>query len=472
MVWSADPQVITQLFEQTSIAKMPADLTQVYNIYGPNIGSSEDESWKKHRRVVTAGFNPSVNEITWKESIHQTTTLIDRWLEEGSPVRSMREWTCRLALHVIMFAFFSKRLGWNDYTDDHIPPPPGRKLSFEESIHNVISRLGLLFLTPKALLHTLPFKSYREARLAYSEWNIYMVELRDQALARLDEIQAKPTRNLLESIVAAGSGGRTKSENQILPEETIIPNIFFTIFAGHETTGNTTAFMLLLLAVYPDVQRKLQKQLDDQLGGRTRKWWTIEQDYPALRRGYMGAVMNESMRVYNVVAWQARRTVTDMPITDSKGNDFVIPQNTLCFLGISAMLRDPNRWPDVKLSEERKKELHHSPAINFDPSRWLEEDGSTSRQEQDNFLPFGTGPRVCPGKALALIEMTAMLAALFKDHSLELVVNENKLKACDGDTERAWNETRDDAIRMLIDDIDTNTNIRLRKDLPIRVVQR
>ncbi|KAG7000480.1 Cytochrome P450 3A9 [Fusarium oxysporum f. sp. conglutinans] len=241
-----------------------------------------------------------------------------------------------------------------------------------------------------------------------------MVELRDQALARLDEIQAKPTRNLLESIVAAGSAGRAKSESQTLPKETIIPNIFFTIFAGHETTGNTTAFMLLLLAIYPDVQRRLQKQLDNQLRGRTRKQWTIEEDYPALIRGYMGAVMNESMRVYNVVAWQARRTATDMPIIDSKGNNFVIPRNTLCFLGISAMLRDPNRWPEVKLSEERKRELHHSPAMNFDPSRWLEEDGLTSRQEQDNFLPFGTGPRVCPGKALALIEMTAMLAALFK----------------------------------------------------------
>ncbi|KAG7000985.1 Cytochrome P450 3A9 [Fusarium oxysporum f. sp. conglutinans] len=472
MVWSADPQVISQLFEQTSIAKMPADLTQVYNIYGPNIGSSEGESWKKHRRVVTAGFNPSINAITWKESIHQTTTLIDRWLEEGSPIRSMREWTCRLALHVITLAFFSRRLGWNDYTDDHIPPPPGRKLSFEESIHTVISRLGLLFLTPKILLYTLPFKSYREARLAYSEWKIYMVELRDQALARLDEIQAKPTRNLLESIVAAGSAGRAKSESQTLPKETIIPNIFFTIFAGHETTGNTTAFMLLLLAIYPDVQRRLQKQLDNQLRGRTRKQWTIEEDYPALIRGYMGAVMNESMRVYNVVAWQARRTATDMPIIDSKGNNFVIPRNTLCFLGISAMLRDPNRWPEVKLSEERKRELHHSPAMNFDPSRWLEEDGLTSRQEQDNFLPFGTGPRVCPGKALALIEMTAMLAALFKDHSLELVVDEQRLEACDGDAERAWNETRDESIRMLIDDIDTNTNIRLRKDLPVRVVQR
>ncbi|KAG7407946.1 Cytochrome P450 3A9 [Fusarium oxysporum f. sp. raphani] len=451
---------------------MPADLTQVYNIYGPNIGSSEGESWKKHRRVVTTGFNPSINAITWKESIHQTTTLIDRWLEEGSPIRSMREWTCRLALHVITLAFFSRRLGWNDYTDDHIPPPPGRKLSFEESIHTVISRLGLLFLTPKILLYTLPFKSYREARLAYSEWKIYMVELRDQALARLDEIQAKPTRNLLESIVAAGSAGRAKSESQTLPKETIIPNIFFTIFAGHETTGNTTAFMLLLLAIYPDVQRRLQKQLDNQLRGRTRKQWTIEEDYPALIRGYMGAVMNESMRVYNVVAWQARRTATDMPIIDSKGNNFVIPRNTLCFLGISAMLRDPNRWPEVKLSEERKRELHHSPAMNFDPSRWLEEDGLTSRQEQDNFLPFGTGPRVCPGKALALIEMTAMLAALFKDHSLELVVDEQRLEACDGDAERAWNETRDESIRMLIDDIDTNTNIRLRKDLPVRVVQR
>ena len=68
--------------------------------------------------------------------------------------------------------------------------------------------------------------------------------------------------------------------------------------------------------------------------------------------------------------------------------------------------------------------------------------------------------------------MTAVLATLFKDHSLELVGDEETTRACGGDPKRAWEKTRDWALRALIDDVECNITIYLLKQLPIKVVNR
>ena len=68
--------------------------------------------------------------------------------------------------------------------------------------------------------------------------------------------------------------------------------------------------------------------------------------------------------------------------------------------------------------------------------------------------------------------MTAVLATLFKDHSLELVVDEETTRACGSDPKRAWEKTRDRAFRPLIENVECNITIYLLKQLPIKVVNR
>jgi hypothetical protein len=124
-------------------------------------------------------------------------------------------------------------------------------------------------------------------------------------------------------------------------------------------------------------------------------------------------------------------------------------------------------WSPRDVSPERRAELHHSPATDFDPTRWLGESDSSSK-----YFPFGYGSRQCPGKPFAQGEMVGFLARLLKEYTLELMVDDSTLSSCGGDKKAAWQRKQDDAIRQMKDDVEFNINIQMLKELPIRVVKR
>jgi cytochrome P450 len=79
--------------------------------------------------------------------------------------------------------------------------------------------------------------------------------------------------------------------------------------------------------------------------------------------------------------------------------DVQVPAGTMI---ISVMRHD-------SVSEEHVKD-----AATFSPERWLEENNpalnATSAKRIS--MPFGGGPRICPGRYLALLEMKVAIATL------------------------------------------------------------
>lgn len=129
------------------------------------------------------------------------------------------------------------------------------------------------------------------------------------------------------------------------------------------------------------------------------------------------------------------------------------------------------------MSIERRAALHDSPALDFNPSRWLENDNGNAESEGKDdtaplLFPFGQRPHSCPGRVFAQTEMTAALATILKDYSLELVVDEQTERKHGGDERAAWEETRDRALRTMVDDIEMNVSLQLLKELPRKIVKR
>lgn len=197
LLWTCDPKVCSQLETQHSKSQVAVDMLKFFEVYGPTVGSVEGDEWKTHRRVIISGFNPETNAAVWKETTQQTRLLIDHWLKQGSIVSVMKHWTSRLALHVISAVFFRRSLNWNEHTGDSESGLPGHQISFEQALFTVLARLGILFVTPRALLGILPLKRFRETHVAFAEWTKYMQELRGETIARLEEIATKGNKTIL-----------------------------------------------------------------------------------------------------------------------------------------------------------------------------------------------------------------------------------------------------------------------------------
>jgi len=67
-------------------------------------------------------------------------------------------------------------------------------------------------------------------------------------------------------------------------------------------------------------------------------------------------------------------------------------------------------------------EAYFAGAAAFEPQRWLEPDHAPSVSSASRVsMPFGAGPRVCPGRHLAMLEMKMALATLIGRFEIESV---------------------------------------------------
>src|SRR5690606_11189593 len=72
------------------------------------------------------------------------------------------------------------------------------------------------------------------------------------------------------------------------------------------------------------------------------------------------------------------------------------------------------------------KDEYFTEANQFNPNRWM----AASRcpvHNTDAFMPFGAGPRFCPGRNLALLEMKMVLSMLYKNFTVEMVTPHNEI---------------------------------------------
>lgn len=231
-----------------------------------------------------------------------------------------------------------------------------------------------------------------------------------------------------EAIVLSAADEEITGRKALL-NESVLGNIFFTLLAGHETAGCTKGFVLVMLAIYPEYQRRVQKQFDEQFNAHP-----MEKGFQALQKGYVGAVQKEVLYLYNPASFIMRKVVETVDLVDCHGKSHRVPAGTLALINNPGAARNPNVWKRPEIPQARRTALSNSPALYFNPDRWLETDDRPDdvKNEVPTWQAFGAGGRACPGRMFAQVEMTAMMATLFKNPSLELVVVESTLREAKG----------------------------------------
>jgi cytochrome P450 len=164
------------------------------------------------------------------------------------------------------------------------------------------------------------------------------------------------------------------------------------VIAGSETTGNTVAWACYLLARHPQVQQRLQREVDEVLAGAEASYETLA----ALP--YTRAVITEALRLYSPVWILPRRAVADVELGGYR-------------------LRAGSRIMFSPYALNRDARLHRDPD-HFDPGRWATD--YTRTDMRASFFPFGQGIRNCIGEGFAWTEAMLLLSAIAARWNLRL----------------------------------------------------
>jgi cytochrome P450 len=193
-------------------------------------------------------------------------------------------------------------------------------------------------------------------------------------------------RDVLSLLIAArDEDGSQMSEGELIGQAAVL------FIAGHETTTNTLAWTLFLLAQHPLVLADLEAELDDVLKGEAP---SVEQlkSLPKL-----DAVVKESMRVFPASSILFfRRAQADVEVAGT-----LFPAKSTFLLSTLVTHRDERVFPE---------------GMRFKPERW-----ATASPGPYEYLPFGAGPRRCIGAPFAEQAVRVLLAMMLQRFRFELL---------------------------------------------------
>uniref|UniRef100_A0A2K5RW34 Uncharacterized protein n=1 Tax=Cebus imitator TaxID=2715852 RepID=A0A2K5RW34_CEBIM len=221
-------------------------------------------------------------------------------------------------------------------------------------------------------------------------------------LAHLDELlnehrmtwdPAQPPRDMTDAFLAEMEKAKENPESSF--NDTNLRMVVADLFlAGMVTTSITLAWGLLLMILHPDVQRRVQQEIDDVIGQARRPEMGDQ-----VRMPYTTAVIHEVQRFGDIIPMN----MPHMTSRDIEVQGFLIPKGTAIFASLSSVLKDEAIWEKP---------------FRFHPEHFLDAQGRFVKPEA--FLPFSAGRRACLGEPLARMELFLFFTHLLQHFSFSV----------------------------------------------------
>jgi len=368
----ADPQMVQKILKARPehFARLN-DLRKTIEEMGvEGLFSAEGEQWRRHRHYAKRAFDVRHLQEFFPAMARVTQRLHRRWqelAEQGASMDVQKE-MMRYTVDITTNLAFGYDMNTLEEEGDRL----------QTHLNRVFPMIAYRAFMPVRHWNYLKLpadraldKSLAELRAAVN----HFIECAREQLAENPDLRERP-ENLLQALLAAQA-----EEDVEFSDHEIYGNVFTILLAGEDTTANTIAWMTYFMAKYPEVQRKMQAEAETVLGEST-----MAMDYEKIRDlRYIEAVAHETMRCKPVATFLALQALMDVSI-----GRLQIPAGT----PVTVLLRPKGL-----------EEGEFTGAAEFNPDRWLDYAPGENPHHRKSFTPFGAGPRLCPGRSLALLEI-------------------------------------------------------------------
>jgi len=215
-----------------------------------------------------------------------------------------------------------------------------------------------------------------------------------------------PGDDLLAALIEA----RDPETGACFSREQLLDQVCVLFLAGHETSASALGMAVYLLGCFPEVQQRLRAEVLEVLGSRAGAPDRLLGFEDLRQLSYGAAIFNETLRLYPPLSFFSRESQANTELAGSR-----CPMRALVTISPWVIQRHEQHWSEPNA---------------FRPERFLSDANADDRRwARDAFLPYGLGPRKCPGAAFAQQEALLVLAELVRrfevlpdpEHEPELV---------------------------------------------------
>ncbi|CAN2390248.1 monooxygenase activity [Pristimantis euphronides] len=177
-------------------------------------------------------------------------------------------------------------------------------------------------------------------------------------------------------------------------ESSLLITLISILAAGMETTSSTLNFSLSVISNYPEVQVRVQQEIDEVTGSQRPAGILDRAQMP-----YTNAVIHEIQRVLDLAPLAHYHAVTK----ETQFRGYRLPKGTTVIPFLSSVLSDPTQW---ETPEE------------FNPGHFLDDKGQF--RQKPAFMAFSAGKRICAGESLARMELFLLFCSLLQKFTFTL----------------------------------------------------
>ncbi|WCJ44259.1 Cytochrome P450 82A3 [Euphorbia peplus] len=340
--------------------------------------------WRQIRKLVTVELLSSHRLETFKhvrESEVRTALKELYKLSEVNKLVEMKRWFGDITLNVITRMIVGKSAGYGNSSSEEVGWKEALR-GFFELTGTFVPSDGLPFLRWLDIggYEKKMKKTSKELEIVMKQW---LKEHKEKRKFGVNKGEAADFMDVMLDVLDVNED-RDRDSNIINTSTSLA-----LILGGSDTTTVALTWALSLLVNNPIVLKKAQDELDIHIG---RERQVGESDVGNLV--YLQAIIKETLRLYP----SAPLSVPHESIEDCTIADYHIPSGTLLFVNLCKIHHDSEVWTDP---------------YKFEPERFLTTHKDFDvRGQHFEFIPFGSGRRICPGISFAMQILHLTLASL------------------------------------------------------------